>query len=222
MARSDQSHTAILGALSIMPMTGYQLREEIRDTLGHFWSESFGQIYPALAELERNGLVERSGAEGARAGRFAITSAGLERLRQLLAEPPQPSKPRNGRMLRLFLGAQLGPEACVLLVQEARDQAEATLAALARARGEASEETKLSEAAPYILLTLSAGEYSARATIAWADDALGQLAAISDRGDSGPSARRAASGSGPAPAPMVHSESTVDPRPGIADDLQEH
>ncbi|WP_411722563.1 PadR family transcriptional regulator [Mycetocola sp.] len=50
MARSDQSQTAILGALSIMPMTGYTLREEIRDTLGHFWSESFGQIYSTLAE----------------------------------------------------------------------------------------------------------------------------------------------------------------------------
>ena len=121
-------------------------------------------------------------------------------------------------MLRLFLGAQLGAEACTLLVREARDQAEATLAELARARGEATGDPKLSEAAPYILLTLSAGEYSARATIAWADDALGQLAAISDRGDSGPSARRAASASGT----MVHSESTADPRPGRTDDHHEH
>lgn len=217
MARSDQSQTAILGALSIMPMTGYQLREEIRDTLGHFWSESFGQIYPALAELERNGLVEREGAEGVRGGKFALTTAGLDRLRELLAESPQPSKPRNGRMLRLFLGAQLGPEACALLVQEARDQAEATLAELARAREEATGDQKLSEAAPYILLTLSAGEYSARATIAWADDALEQLAAISDR-DSGPSARGASS----APATMVHSESTPDPRPARTDDHHEH
>ena len=62
MARSEQTQTAVLGALSVMPMTGYALRNEIRDTLGHFWSESFGQIYPALAELERQGLVERRGA----------------------------------------------------------------------------------------------------------------------------------------------------------------
>jgi DNA-binding PadR family transcriptional regulator len=27
-------------------MTGYAVREEIRQVLGHFWSESYGQIYP--------------------------------------------------------------------------------------------------------------------------------------------------------------------------------
>jgi DNA-binding PadR family transcriptional regulator len=49
MPRSSQTETAVLGALSVMPMTGYALREAIRDVLGHFWSESFGQIYPTLA-----------------------------------------------------------------------------------------------------------------------------------------------------------------------------
>ncbi len=47
--RTNQTDTAVLGALSVMPMTGYAVRESIRDVLGHFWSESFGQIYPALA-----------------------------------------------------------------------------------------------------------------------------------------------------------------------------
>jgi DNA-binding PadR family transcriptional regulator len=36
-------------------MTGYAEREEIRQVLGHFWSESYGQIYPTLAEFRRNG-----------------------------------------------------------------------------------------------------------------------------------------------------------------------
>jgi hypothetical protein len=36
MSRADQSQTAVLGALSVMPMTGYALREEIRSVLGQF------------------------------------------------------------------------------------------------------------------------------------------------------------------------------------------
>ena len=175
MPRSDQSRTAILGALSITPMTGYALREEIRDTLGHFWSESFGQIYPALTELERNGLIERRQAEGSRSNIFSITGAGITRLRELLAEAPQPSKPRNGLMLRLFFGAQLGPEACRQLVLDAREQAESTLMHLEAARSEVSDDPGLVQAAPYIHLTISAGEHSARATIAWANEALAQL-----------------------------------------------
>lgn len=176
MPRSDQSQTAILGALSIMPMTGYALREEIKDTLGHFWSESFGQIYPALAELEKNGLVKRQ--EGQHAGRFGVTDAGIARLRELLSEPPQATKPRNGLMLRLFFGSQLGPQACQELVLDAREQAEAALARMETARSQVSDDPNLAQAAPYVLLTISAGEHSARATIAWADEALAQLATL--------------------------------------------
>ncbi|WP_370248883.1 PadR family transcriptional regulator [Cryobacterium sp. HLT2-28] len=176
--RSDQSQTAILGALSIMPMTGYALREEIRDTLGHFWSESFGQIYPVLAELERKGLVERQEATDSRSSKFGITDAGVTRLRELLAEPPQAPNPRNGLMLRLFFGSQLGPEACRELVLQAREQAEAALARMETARTEVAENGGLAQAAPYILLTVSAGEHSARAAIAWADEALADLAKL--------------------------------------------
>lgn len=182
MPRTDQTQTAILGALSIMPMTGYALREEIRDTLGHFWSESFGQIYPALSDLERNGLVERQHIEGTRASKFCVTDAGMDRLRQLLSEAPQEPKPRNGLLLRLFFGGHLGPQECKRLVLEARGQAEAALEQMKAARSEASAGQLPDHAAPYILLTISAGEHSARATIAWADEALDQLSEIERTG----------------------------------------
>jgi DNA-binding PadR family transcriptional regulator len=175
MPRSEQTQMAILGALSIMPMTGYALREEIRDTLGHFWSESFGQIYPALAELERQLLVERSAGDGSRSHTFSITPAGLLRLHELLAEPPQNGKPRNGLLLRLFFGAQLGPDACKQLVLDARRNAEGQLLQMDVARRELFADPTIAAQVPYILLTISAGEHSARATVAWADEALAEL-----------------------------------------------
>ncbi|MDQ0822523.1 DNA-binding PadR family transcriptional regulator [Arthrobacter sp. V4I6] len=177
MARSDQTQTAVLGALSIMPMSGYALREEIKNTLGHFWSESFGQIYPALAELQRAGLVERRDDAAGRSSSYDITPAGTARLRELLAEPPQPNKPRNGVLLRLFFGRQLGPDACRRLVLEAQAQAETQLAAMREARTELAG-GKLGDNNPYALITVSAGERSARATIDWARDALAILDAL--------------------------------------------
>ncbi len=178
MASSDQTQTAVLGALSVMPMTGYALREEIRDTLGHFWGESFGQIYPALTELEREGMVQRE-AGGGRSSRFVITDAGIARLRGLLSEPPQPPRPRNGVMLRLFFGRQLGPEACIQLVLDAKANAEAQLAAMQAARRELEQAQHLANDLPYILLTISGGEHGARAAIAWADEALATLESLS-------------------------------------------
>ena len=169
---------AVLGALSVVPMTGYALREQIRDTLGHFWSESFGQIYPTLAELERQELVERQSPEDSRSTPYSITEAGLARLRDLLSEPPQTPKPRSGLMLRLFFGAQLEPEVRRRLVADARSQAEGQLAEMASARAELSKDSRLAPNAAYILLTISAGEHAARATIAWADEALAELARL--------------------------------------------
>lgn len=179
MPRSDQSQLAILGALSLMPMTGYALREEIKNTLGHFWSESFGQIYPALKQLERIGFVERQKNSHSRSSVFALTEAGLSHLRGLLAEPPQSAKPRNGLLLRLFFGSQLGPDACAQLILEAHRQAEETLEQMRIAREEILRDHALAGPAPYILLTISAGEHSARAALTWAAEALAELAKLS-------------------------------------------
>lgn len=154
-------------------MTGYALRQAIREVLGHFWSESFGQIYPTLAQLERDGLVARQGP--GRSTPFAITPAGSARLRELLSEPIQPVPPRNGLMLRLFFGRQLGPRACRSLVEDARESAIRQLAGFASIRAEIAAEPATAADHPYWLSTVSAGEHSSRATIAWADETLALL-----------------------------------------------
>jgi DNA-binding PadR family transcriptional regulator len=186
MAASDQTQMAVLGGLSIAPMTGYALREQIRDTLGQFWAESFGQIYPALAELERAGLIERQPAPRSGSSTFALTPQGSVRLRELLAEAPRPVKPRNGVLLRLFFGRQLGDAACRQLVADTRARAEAELAGLRRTRAELLADTGAD--APYILLTVLAGEHAARASIAWADEALQLLDGLTPADPSGSAA----------------------------------
>lgn len=176
MAASNQTQLAVLGGLSIAPMTGYALREQIRDTLGHFWAESFGQIYPALSALERDGLIQRQAALRAGSSTFALTPRGTERMRELLAEVPVLPKPRNGVLLRLFFGRQLGEEACRTLVADTRAAAEVDLAELRHIREELQADT--GPDAPYILLTVLAGEHAARASLAWADEALAVLGGI--------------------------------------------
>jgi DNA-binding PadR family transcriptional regulator len=183
MARGSQTDVAVLAALSVEPMTGYVLRAAIQHTLGHFWSESFGQIYPSLSRLTAEGLVERTDAPAGRAGSaaFQLTSAGRETLVELLSAPPAASTPRNGLLLRLFFGNVLGAAACRALVSEARAKAEAQLVALAQARAEAAADTEHPDKVPYWLMTISAGEHSARAAIAWADETIDALSALEER-----------------------------------------
>lgn len=180
MARKSQTETAVLGGLSIEPMTGYALREAIRDVLGHFWSESFGQIYPTLRRLQGEGLIESVTSEDTGRATFAITNAGRQRLRERLGEPIQQAAPRNALLLRLFFGRQLGPVACRQLVEDARAQAESRLHGFAQLRDELAAEVGTESQLPYWLLTISAGEHSARATVAWADDALASIDQITN------------------------------------------
>ncbi|WP_068924301.1 PadR family transcriptional regulator [Planobispora rosea] len=178
MARRSQTETAVLGALSMHPMTAYALREAIRDVLGHFWSESFGQIYPTLGALERQGHVERR--EGPRSGSstFVITDSGTARLRELLNEPITAAPPRNGLLLRLFFGRTLGVRKCRELLLEAKADAERNLAGYEGLARKISAEEKDSPDLPYVLTTISAGRRSAENVIAWADEALALLGDI--------------------------------------------
>lgn len=173
--RASQTEIAVLGALSIEPMTGYRLREEIRTVLGHFWSESFGQIYPALRVLEQEGLVERLGGKRAGASNYALTATGRTRLRELLAQPIESQPPRNGLLLRLFFGRQLGSGACRELLLDTRQLVEQRLGALRAIRAEMASEPHYAADQPYWLMTVSFGEHSARATLAWIEESLAAL-----------------------------------------------
>ncbi len=176
---SRQSHTelAVLGALSVQPMSGYAVRAAITGTLGHFWSESFGQIYPTLARLEGAGLIERD-ADGKTSGHtFRLTGSGRTHLVALLCEPIPASPPRNGTLLRLFFGGLLGPGECRQILDEARARAEQQLEVLTAIRHELEADVPTDPDARYRLLTVLAGQHSARAQIAWVAESLDLLGA---------------------------------------------
>jgi DNA-binding PadR family transcriptional regulator len=176
MSRQQTTGLAVLGALSVQPMSGYAVRAAITGTLGHFWSESFGQIYPTLARLEAEALIVRD-ADGKTSGStFRLTPSGRARLVDLLHEPIAAAPPRNGTLLRLFFGGLLGVDECRAILRNARARAEQQLATLDAIRHGLEAETAADPDARYRLVTVIAGQHSARAAIAWADESLALLA----------------------------------------------
>ena len=167
MGRTSQTKLAVLGALSVEPMTGYVVRRSIAETLGHFWSESFGQIYPALAELEREGAIRRATPGLTSGSTFEITPTGSEMLRQLLAEPFESAPPRNALLLRLFFGRHLGPSVCRALLEKTLADAEVRKAGFAAIRAEMENEIATQDS-PYWTIALDNGERSIQTAIEWA------------------------------------------------------
>lgn len=51
---------AILGLLKEKPMHGYELKKRLSYMLGHFWTVSYGSLYPALKRLAKAGEIEKA------------------------------------------------------------------------------------------------------------------------------------------------------------------
>jgi DNA-binding PadR family transcriptional regulator len=101
----------ILGALSLGPKSGYEIKQLVDKTTRFFWAASYGQIYPELKRLEAQGLIE--GAESANGGRrrvvFALTAAGRNALRAWLLEPDAGYELRDEGLMKLFFADALSP-----------------------------------------------------------------------------------------------------------------
>lgn len=89
-ARRGDVRGATLLLLAEQPLNGYQLMQEIEERSGGVWRPSPGSIYPALSQLEDEGLVRSDESAGRKA--FQLTDDGrdyVEANREALGTPWQ-------------------------------------------------------------------------------------------------------------------------------------
>jgi DNA-binding PadR family transcriptional regulator len=103
-ARRGDVRLAVLRLLAEEPRNGYQLMQAIEERSGGNWRPSPGSMYPTLSQLEDEGLVRTTQAEGRRA--FEITDAGREDVEARAGEP-DPWTPADDRSENAM--AELGP-----------------------------------------------------------------------------------------------------------------
>ncbi len=73
-ARRGDIRSAILLLLSEQGRNGYQIMQEVEERSDGLWRPSPGSVYPALQQLEDEGLVRSEEAEGRRT--YALTDEG--------------------------------------------------------------------------------------------------------------------------------------------------
>jgi DNA-binding PadR family transcriptional regulator len=86
-ARRGDVRTAALLLLAEEPRNGYGIMQAIEERSGGMWRPSPGAVYPALQQLEDEGLVRADEAEGRRI--YHLTDAG----RTYVAERPEGPAP---------------------------------------------------------------------------------------------------------------------------------
>jgi DNA-binding PadR family transcriptional regulator len=74
-ARRGDVRAAALALIAEQPMNGYQIIQEIGERSGGIWRPSPGSIYPALQQLEDEGLIRAEAADGGRRA-YQLTDEG--------------------------------------------------------------------------------------------------------------------------------------------------
>jgi DNA-binding PadR family transcriptional regulator len=154
-------------------MSGYDLKQLIAWSVGHFWREGYGQIYPTLRHLEKERLVtKKTQRQKGKPDRnvYSLTEAGRERLKEWLASPANIEVPRNEVLLKIFFGGLMPVTVSRSHVEERRQLSRQQLSEYTAVRKRLAVEKKDHPDRPFWEMTLSYGEHIARAQLAWCDE----------------------------------------------------
>jgi DNA-binding PadR family transcriptional regulator len=177
-----QTAYVILGILAIHPdQSGYEIRKTVQQSVGFFWGESYGQIYPTLKRLVGDGLIVPSApSSNGRPGRqqYSITPSGLLRLQEWLAIPSRQDPPRDEFLLKLFFGAEAAPNVSIAHIRGFQERNRKMLSTLLELEALGRARSAHYPGFPFWILTLEYGVAHLRASLAWSEAALAVLAAL--------------------------------------------
>ncbi len=125
---------ALLGALADRPRTGYELLKHFEQSLAYAWPASHSQIYPELARLQADELIEQTGSGARNSKTYAVTDAGLAETRRWLRETAPDRRVRSDAALRTFFLWLLEPDEAVEQLERERSYVRDRLAELERIR----------------------------------------------------------------------------------------
>jgi len=128
----------LLALLAQGPRYGYQLRSEFESSTGITWPLNIGQVYSTLARLERDGLADRLGADGAGRYVYRIRPEGADEMRAWFITPiERTDRPRDELAIKLAMAVTTPGVDAREVVQTQRTATLRTLQDLGRLREDA-------------------------------------------------------------------------------------
>ena len=163
----------ILGLLTQQPMSGYDIKRELKSISWLVGEPSFGSLYPALKALEKDGLVTMEPeARQNRPSRkiHTITEEGRQTLDEWINRPAGSNASLKAFVMRLILADNLSQAGLIAQLYQRRSQIAAHRAALDTNTTMADDRANSGQR-----LALEYGLALADAELAWLDSTLGRL-----------------------------------------------
>jgi DNA-binding PadR family transcriptional regulator len=172
----------LLGMLA-EPASGYDLNQYFKKTVRNFWSAELSQIYPALARMEKDGLLKSNkvpSKKGPSRKVYSRTDAGDKSLRDWLSDGPILRSERLGYLTQVFLLDEIPMKKRITFMQALKADFEKHLAELeAVDAGWRESDPRYPDALPdnvlYKQMTLRLGIMKYRTTIEWCEECLGRM-----------------------------------------------
>ncbi len=158
----------ILGLLSHEDLTGYDIKKRIDGAISFFWKGSFGNIYPALKNMETQGLITKieTSVGGREKSIYQITESGRRLLGDWLKAEQVHNELRYETLLKLFFGGAGGRDISIHNIEVFEEQIRKDLIVLKRYQETLEKATEVEDHL-YYLLTTSFGIDTYEAYLRW-------------------------------------------------------
>jgi len=176
----NKTKYAILGILTLMPCSGYDIKKFCDKGISCFWNENIGHIYPVLKQMENEELVTKrtEQSEGNPPKNvYTITQKGKEELEKWMKLPIEHSPERLELLLKMFFAKSVSVQYIIKELENEKNRCLKTLEESLKAEEELSnnERARNDLGYPYWLATIKYGIENSRFKIKWCDETLANI-----------------------------------------------
>lgn len=177
MPKINKTKYALLGLLSLGPMSGYDIKKFTDFSISYFWKENFGHIYPVLRKMAEDGLVTKrvEKTEGKpNRNVYTITESGKDELSKWLTLTPEEHSIRNELLLKIFFGSRTSKELVIDMIREEKERHEKKREAFDSIEEMITTQKgdKYQGDRPFWLITLRYGKKMSETIAEWCDEAI--------------------------------------------------
>lgn len=170
----------LLGLLQEEELSGYEMKRAIDIRMSFFWQESFGQIYPELNKMIKEGLIDFSNTTSTEKTkrekiRYKITSKGESELKKWMEAENEKDTVRSEFLLKMFLSTDKNAEEMQKHVIKFKEQSQQKLELFNLFEKQLNQYIHIHNNHRQILSVLNLGIRQAKLYIEWSNKVLEQL-----------------------------------------------
>ena len=173
--KDNNTRYVLLGLLSHEPLSGYDIKKRIDQSISQFWNVGYSQIYPTLTLLEEEGLIEKvlsENAKGPQRNVYAITNAGKMHLEQWLLLPEEKEYTRYEILLKMFFSGKLDQAVSVQRIKAFQQRYEPMAVLMEQYAQNLKAVMGMDPDHTNFYLTVRFGQLVYNAYLTWAEEAL--------------------------------------------------